>query len=143
MRKCGNSLINSPTKSSASYPAASPVWLQRRSLLSARAPAPRKSGMDYDGSNQRPAHFPEIDFAHSALVARRFAHRFHCFAPNLGLTSAQICMFSMDTGKLVSFPRFRGTNITPTWSPDGTQVVFSSSMQGNPSCSSRISTAPP
>ena len=41
-------------------------------------------------------------------------------------------MFSMDTGKLVSFPRFRGTNITPAWSPDGTQIIFSSSMQGNP-----------
>src|SRR5260370_15271248 len=41
-------------------------------------------------------------------------------------------MYSMDTGKLVSFSRFRGTNITPAWSPDGTQIIFSSSMQGNP-----------
>jgi TolB protein len=41
-------------------------------------------------------------------------------------------MYSLDTGKQVSFPRFRGTNTTPAWSPDGTQIVFSSSMLGNP-----------
>src|SRR5438874_1846936 len=41
-------------------------------------------------------------------------------------------MYSLDTSKLISFPRFPGTNITPAWSPDGTQIIFSSSMQGNP-----------
>jgi TolB protein len=41
-------------------------------------------------------------------------------------------MYSFDLGKVVSFARFRGTNNSPTWSPDGSQVMFSSSMQGNP-----------
>jgi TolB protein len=38
----------------------------------------------------------------------------------------------MDAGKVISFPRFRGTNSSPAWSPDGSQLMFSSSMLGNP-----------
>ena len=88
--------------------------------------------MDYDGSNQRP-----LTALKSISLTPRWSPdasriAFTCFRPSNGLTSAQICMFSMDTGKLVSFPVFRGTNITPAWSPDGTQILFSSSMQGNP-----------
>ena len=88
--------------------------------------------MDYDGSNQR-----QVTSLKSISLTPRWSPdasriAFTCFAPSLGLTSAQICMYSLDTGKLVSFPRFRGTNITPSWSPDGTQIIFSSSMQGNP-----------
>jgi TolB protein len=88
--------------------------------------------MDYDGSNQR-----QLTSLKSIALTPRWSPdssriAFTCFAPSGGLTSAQICMYSMDTGKLVAFPRFRGTNITPAWSPDGTQIIFSSSMQGNP-----------
>src|SRR5216683_526349 len=88
--------------------------------------------MDYDGTNQR-----QLTNLKSIALTPRWSPdasrvAFTCFAPSAGLTSAQICMFSLDTGKLVSFPRFRGTNITPSWSPDGTQIIFSSSMLGNP-----------
>lgn len=88
--------------------------------------------MDYDGSNQHaltglktisltPRWSPD-----SSRIA------FTCFAPANGIISAQICMYSMDAGKVVSFAHFRGTNTSPTWNPEGNRVMFSSSMQGNP-----------
>jgi TolB protein len=49
-----------------------------------------------------------------------------------GTTSAQICIYSMDTGKLMAFPRWHGTNSSPAWSPDGSQIMFMSSMYGDP-----------
>jgi TolB protein len=88
--------------------------------------------MDYDGANQRP-----LTSLHSISLTPRWSPdasriAFTCFAPANGLVSAQICMYSMDSGKTVSFARFRGTNNSPAWSPDGSQIIFSSSMQGNP-----------
>jgi TolB protein len=88
--------------------------------------------MDYDGSNQHPL----TSLGSIALTPRwspdasRIA--FTCFAPANNVISAQICMYSLDANKLVTFARFRSTNTSPTWSPDGAQVMFSSSMQGNP-----------
>jgi TolB protein len=88
--------------------------------------------MDYDGANQRP-----LTSLRTISLTPRWSPdasriAFTCFEPVNGLVSAQICMYSMDTGKTVSFPRFRGTNTSPAWSPDGSQLIFSSSMQGNP-----------
>lgn len=88
--------------------------------------------MDYDGANQHP-----LTSLHSISLTPRWSPdasriAFTCFAKFGTVTGPQICMYSMDAGKVVSFPRFRGTNSTPAWSPDGSQLVFSSSMQGNP-----------
>jgi TolB protein len=87
--------------------------------------------MDYDGANQH-----QLSSLHSIALTPRWSPdgsriAFTCYAPYKGIVSPQICMFSMDTGKVIAFPRFPGTNITPAWSPDGTQIIFSSSMQGN------------
>jgi TolB protein len=86
--------------------------------------------MDYDGSNQHPmTALKTISLTPRwSPDASRIA--FTCFERAGGATSAQICMFSFDTNKVVSFARYRGTNTAPTWSPDGSQVMFSSSMQG-------------
>jgi TolB protein len=88
--------------------------------------------MDYDGASQH-----ALTSLHSIALTPRWSPdasriAFTCFKPMNSVTSAQICMYSMDTGKLVSFPTFKGTNSSPSWSPDGSQIIFSSSMQGNP-----------
>jgi TolB protein len=88
--------------------------------------------MDYDGANQHPL----TSLRTISLMPRwspdasRIA--FTCYQPVGGVVSAQICIYSMDAGKVISFPRFRGTNSAAAWSPDGTQLIFSSSMAGNP-----------
>jgi len=89
--------------------------------------------MDYDGANQHP-----LTSLRSISLTPRWSPdasriAFTCFAPANSVVSGQICMYSFDSGKVVSFARYRGTNSSPTWSPDGMQVMFSSSMQGNPS----------
>jgi TolB protein len=88
--------------------------------------------MDYDGANQHQlTHLRSISLTPRwSPDASRIA--FTCFQPMNRVTSAQICMYSLDTDKLVSFAHFRGTNTTPSWSPDGSQIIFSSSMQGSP-----------
>jgi TolB protein len=101
-------------------------------FVSSRTGAKEIWVMDYDGANQH-----ALTSLRSIAITPRWSPdgsriAFTCFAPYNGITSAQICMYSMDTGKLVTFPRFRGTNSTPAWSPDGTQLIFSSSMQSNP-----------
>jgi TolB protein len=88
--------------------------------------------MDYDGANQH-----KLTSLGSVTLTPRWSPdaariAFTCFVSVSGVTSAQICMYSFDAGKLVSFARFRGTNNSPAWSPDGSEVMFSSSMQGPP-----------
>jgi len=88
--------------------------------------------MDYDGANQH-----ALTSLHTISLTPRWSPdasriAFTCFASFGKITGPQICMYSMDSGKVVSFPRYKGTNFTPAWSPDGSQLVFSSSMGGNP-----------
>ncbi|HYL62393.1 MAG TPA: translocation protein TolB [Candidatus Methylomirabilis sp.] len=88
--------------------------------------------MDYDGANQHLL----TSLRTISLMPRwspdtsRIA--FTCYEPYNRIVSAQICMYSMDAGKVISFPRFPGSNSAPAWSPDGTQLMFSSSMHGTP-----------
>jgi TolB protein len=41
-------------------------------------------------------------------------------------------MWSFDLNRLVAFPRFGGTNLSPAWSSDGSKIAISSSRNGDP-----------
>jgi len=89
--------------------------------------------MDYDGANQH-----ALTSLHSIALTPRWSPdssriAFTCYAPSAaGVVGAQICIYSFDAGKLLAFPRFRGTSSSPAWSPDGSTIIFMSSMQGDP-----------
>jgi TolB protein len=88
--------------------------------------------MDYDGANQR-----QLTSLRSISLTPRWSPdagriAFTCYPTSGAILSAQICMYSMLTGKMISWPRFKGTNSAPAWSPDGGKVMFMSSMYGNP-----------
>ena len=89
--------------------------------------------MDYDGANQHP-----LTSLRTISLTPRWSPdasriAFTCFESGpTRVVSPQICMYSVDANKVVSFPRFRGSNSAPAWSPDGSQIMFSSSMLSNP-----------
>src|SRR5258705_3559008 len=89
--------------------------------------------MDYDGANQHP-----LTSLHTISLTPRWSPdasriAFTCFeAGPTKVVSPQICMYSMDANKVVSFPRFRGSNTAPARAPDGPQISLSSSMLRNP-----------
>ncbi len=102
-------------------------------FVSSRTGAKEIWTMDYDGANQHP-----LTSLRSISLTPRWSPdssriAFTCYAGGGGVpVSPQICMYSIDAGKVVSFPHFKGTNSAPAWSPDGSQMIFSSSMAGNP-----------
>src|SRR5271155_4946750 len=74
--------------------------------------------MDYDGGNQHQlTHLKSVSLTPRwSPDASRIA--FTCYEPNRnGVTSAQICIYSSASNRLIAFPRFRGTNSSPAWSP--------------------------
>jgi TolB protein len=88
--------------------------------------------MDYDGANQH-----QLSTLRSISLTPRWSPdatriAFTCYVPYRGITSAQICLYSTDSNRLISFPRFRGTNSSPAWSPDGSEIAFMSSQNGDP-----------
>ena len=88
--------------------------------------------MDYDGANQHElTHLKSISLTPRwSPDATRIA--FTCYVSYRGVTSAQICIYSTVSNRLIAFPRFRGTNSSPAWSPDGSQIAFMSSQNGDP-----------
>jgi len=83
--------------------------------------------MDYDGSNQR-------QLTHQASIS--LSPRISPDASRLAFSSLtksgwDILMYSMDLNRVVSFPRFGGTNLAPAWSADGAKLALSSSRGGN------------
>ncbi|MBV8206529.1 MAG: PD40 domain-containing protein [Acidobacteria bacterium] len=97
--------------------------------------------MDYDGANQRQlTHLNSIALSPAASPdGSRVA--FTSYAQG----KPDIAMYSVELGRMVSFPRFAGTNSAPSWSPDGARLAFSSSMSGDPEiyiCEASSCTAP-
>jgi TolB protein len=88
--------------------------------------------MDYDGgAAHQVTHMKTISLTPRwSPDSSRIA--FTCYVPFRGVTSAQICMYSAASDRLISFPRYRGTNSSPGWSPDGSQIAFMSSQGGDP-----------
>ncbi|MGH9714979.1 MAG: Tol-Pal system beta propeller repeat protein TolB [Candidatus Acidiferrales bacterium] len=88
--------------------------------------------MDYDGANQHQlTHLKSISLTPRwSPDATRIA--FTCYVPFRGVTSPQICIYSTASDRLIAFPRYRGTNSSPAWSPDGMQLAFMSSQGGDP-----------
>jgi TolB protein len=89
--------------------------------------------MDYDGEGQH-----VLTQLHTIALTPRWSPdgsriAFTCYAQRgSSVLTAQICIQSMATNRLISWPRFAGTNASPAWSPDGSQIMFMSSMSGNP-----------
>jgi TolB protein len=87
--------------------------------------------MDYDGGNQR-----QLTHLKSIALTPRWSPdttriAFTCFVPFRNVTSAQICIYSTASNRLITFPRFRGTSASPAFSPDGDDIAFMSSQSGD------------
>jgi len=87
--------------------------------------------MDYDGANQH-----QLTHLKSISLTPRWSPdtsriAFTCYVTFRSILSPQICMYSIASDRLISFPRYRGTNSSPAWSPDGTQIAFMSSQLGD------------
>ena len=83
--------------------------------------------MDYDGSNQH-----QLTNQRSISLSPRISPDGTRLAfSSLTKSGWDILMYSTELNRLVSFPRFGGTNLAPSWSPDGSRLAFSSSRGGN------------
>lgn len=97
-------------------------------FVSARAGHKEIWVMDYDGSNQRQlTHLGSI-----ALSPRPAPDNSRVAFCSLARSGWQIHMYSLDLGRIVSFPAFGGTNLSPAWAADGSKIAFSSSRTGDP-----------
>src|SRR5579864_450318 len=84
--------------------------------------------MDYDGANQR-----QVTHQNSISLSPRISPDGSRLAfSSITKSGWEILMYSIDLGRVVSFPKFGGTNLSPAWSADGAKLAFSSSRSGDP-----------
>ena len=96
-------------------------------FISARSGHKEVWMMDYDGFGQT-----QITKLGSISLSPRISPdgsriAFTTFGRGFGLS-----MYSLEIGRMVTFPHFPGTSLSPAWSADGTKLAFSSSMRGDP-----------
>jgi TolB protein len=85
--------------------------------------------MDYDGQNQHQiTHFGSI-----SMSPRISPDNSRVAFSSLGREGWSIRMYSLDLGRMVSFPAGTagGSNLSPAWSSDGSRLAFSSSRSGD------------
>jgi TolB protein len=84
--------------------------------------------MDYDGFNQRQlTHLGTV-----SLSPRVSPDNSRVAFSSLGKSGWSIRMYSLDLGRLVAFPAWGDTTLSPAWSSDGTKLAFSSARTGDP-----------
>ena len=84
--------------------------------------------MDYDGFNQHQlTHLDTISLS-PAVSPDNSRVAFS----SLGRTGWSIRMYSLLLHRMVAFPAWGGTTLSPAWSSDGTKLAFSSSRTGDP-----------
>jgi len=88
--------------------------------------------MDYDGQNPH-----QVSHMGTTSLTPRWSPdaskiAFTAYVKYRGFENVEISILSMDTGGLLAFQRYPGTNSSPAWSPDGTKLAFMSSQFGDP-----------
>jgi TolB protein len=99
-------------------------------FVSSRSGSKEIWAMDYDGQNQHAVtHLGTI-----SLSPRVSPDNARIAFASLGGNGWEIRMYSLELGRLVSFPAGTtgGSNQSPAWSADGTKIAFSSSRTGDP-----------
>jgi len=97
-------------------------------FISGRSGSKEVWAMDYDGYGQHQV---------TKLGSIALSPRVSPDGTRVAFTSfingkPDVVMYSLELGRLVSFPRFSGTTSSPAWSADGTRIAFSSSLPGDP-----------
>jgi len=99
-------------------------------FVSSRSGTKEIWAMDYDGQNEHQVtHLGAI-----SLSPRVSPDNTRIAFASLGRDGWAIRMYSLELGRLVSFPAGTagGSNQSPAWSGDGTKIAFSSSRSGDP-----------
>lgn len=98
-------------------------------FISARSGHKEVWAMDYDGQGQE-----QLTHLNSTALSPRVSPDGSRVAfCGLLTDSWQILQYSLDLGKLVSFPHYGGDTFSPAWSSDGSKIAFSSAMRnGDP-----------
>jgi TolB protein len=103
------------------------IAMTRIAFVSSRSGNKEIWTMDYDGQNQQ-----QITRARTIAVTPRWSPDDSRIAYTCFSGTFQICMYSMELGRPVAFQHYGGTNASPSWSPDGTKLMFMSSVGGSP-----------
>jgi TolB protein len=84
--------------------------------------------MDYDGFNQHQLTHLDTDSLSPSVSPDNSRVAFS----SLGREGWSIRMYSLLLHRMVAFPEWGGTTLSPAWSSDGTKLAFSSSRTGDP-----------